>query len=262
MSTEGWSTSPQWRSTRRARRISLPKGTKASTSGTRGRAQASGMVLCLSDAPSAEAVKRIHERAGHPTTRPPRSPYRRDPPGRRHDREVVIGSRACPRRTRPQRSTGWGQRSWRPAACKLVLVGSILAAALTGCHPVRPDNQGLIAALHHGRSAEVTVQGLVVVLLPDGNGPDGPHQCFRVDLGQGVVVEVDHNLTLAPRVPVTVGSTVIVHGQFEPDPGRPVIQLHPPPDRCPRGRLDRAERPPLPVSRPSGHTEAPLGCWR
>jgi hypothetical protein len=36
------------------------------------------------------------------------------------------------------------------------------------------------------------------------------------------VVEVDHNLTLA-RVPVTVGSTVIVHGQFEPDPGRPVI---------------------------------------
>jgi hypothetical protein len=38
------------------------------------RAQASGMVFCLSDAPSAEAVKRIHERAGHPTTRPPRCP--------------------------------------------------------------------------------------------------------------------------------------------------------------------------------------------
>ena len=27
---------------------------------------ASGMVFCLSEAPSAEAVKRIHERAGHP----------------------------------------------------------------------------------------------------------------------------------------------------------------------------------------------------
>jgi hypothetical protein len=27
---------------------------------------ASGMVFCLSDAPSAEAVQRIHERAGHP----------------------------------------------------------------------------------------------------------------------------------------------------------------------------------------------------
>ncbi|MBW8798693.1 MAG: SCO4226 family nickel-binding protein [Streptomyces sp.] len=27
---------------------------------------ASGKVYCLSDAPSAEAVKRVHERAGHP----------------------------------------------------------------------------------------------------------------------------------------------------------------------------------------------------
>ena len=27
----------------------------------------SGMVFCLSEAPDAEAVKRIHERAGHPT---------------------------------------------------------------------------------------------------------------------------------------------------------------------------------------------------
>jgi hypothetical protein len=27
----------------------------------------SGLVWCLSDAPDAEAVKRIHERAGHPT---------------------------------------------------------------------------------------------------------------------------------------------------------------------------------------------------
>jgi hypothetical protein len=27
----------------------------------------SGLVFCLSQAPSAEAVKRIHERAGHPT---------------------------------------------------------------------------------------------------------------------------------------------------------------------------------------------------
>jgi hypothetical protein len=27
----------------------------------------SGLVFCLSEAPSSEAVKRIHERAGHPT---------------------------------------------------------------------------------------------------------------------------------------------------------------------------------------------------
>jgi hypothetical protein len=28
---------------------------------------ATGLVFCLSEAPNAEAVKRIHERAGHPT---------------------------------------------------------------------------------------------------------------------------------------------------------------------------------------------------
>ena len=59
--------------------------------------------------------------------------------------------------------------------------------------------------------------------LADSNGQDGPHERFQVDLGGGVVVEVDHNLTLAPRVPVAIGATVTVHGQFEPDPGHPVI---------------------------------------
>jgi hypothetical protein len=85
----------------------------------------------------------------------------------------------------------------------MLLLGSILAIAalLSGCHPAKPDNQPVIAALHRGRAAEVTVQGPVVGLLPDGNGPDGPHQRFRVGLGQRVVVEVDHNLTLAPRQP-------------------------------------------------------------
>ena len=104
------------------------------------------------------------------------------------------------------------------------LVAALAAAALlAGCHAATPDNQALVRALRAGRPAEVTVQGRVVALLPDGNGADGPHQRFRVDLGGGVAVEVDHNLTLAPRVPVAVGGTVVVHGQFEPDPGRPVI---------------------------------------
>jgi len=36
-------------------------------------------------------------------------------------------------------------------------------------------------------------------------------------------VEVAYNLSLAPRVPVQVGDIVSVHGQFNPDPGRPNI---------------------------------------
>jgi len=68
------------------------------------------------------------------------------------------------------------------------------------------------------------VQGRVTALLPDGLGADGPvtHQRFDLEV-DGHRVEVDHNLTLAPRVPLTVGETVVVRGQFEPDPGHPVI---------------------------------------
>jgi Protein of unknown function (DUF3465) len=115
-------------------------------------------------------------------------------------------------------------RVWRATGPALALLVAVAAAALlAGCRPATPDNGALRADLRAGRPGEVTVRGLVVALLPDGAGPDGPHQRFRLDLGQQVTVEVDHNLTLAPRVPVAVGSTVVVHGQFEPDPGRPVI---------------------------------------
>jgi hypothetical protein len=103
-------------------------------------------------------------------------------------------------------------------------VAALCAALLVGCggEPA-VDNGALRSALAAGQTTEVTVQGRVVQLLRDGNGFDGPHQRFRLDLGGGVVVEVDHNLTLAPRVPLAPGATVTVHGEFAPDPGRPVI---------------------------------------
>jgi Protein of unknown function (DUF3465) len=113
----------------------------------------------------------------------------------------------------------------RPAGAALAL-GLAAAAAwvglLSACGGATVDNAELRSALAAGRTEEVTVQGRVVELLPDGNGVDGPHQRFRLDAG-GVVVEVDHNLTLAPRVPLADGATVTVHGEFAPDPGHPVI---------------------------------------
>ena len=93
---------------------------------------------------------------------------------------------------------------------------------LVACGEPTVDNAALRSALDAGSTAEVTVQGRVVALLSDGNGADGPHQRFDLDVS-GVVVEVDHNLTLAPRVPLGVGDTVTVHGEFAPDPGHPVI---------------------------------------
>lgn len=99
------------------------------------------------------------------------------------------------------------------------LVAGVL---LTACGQPSVDNAALRAALAANQTTEVTVQGRVVDVLPDGNGSDGPHERFDVDVG-GVVVEVDHNLTLAPRVPVHAGDVVTLHGEFAPDPGHPVI---------------------------------------
>jgi Protein of unknown function (DUF3465) len=85
------------------------------------------------------------------------------------------------------------------------------------------DNRAFDAALAAGRPAEVTVQGRVTAVLADsGDLGLGPHQRFDLEV-DGAHVEVDHNLTLAGRVPVAAGSAVVVHGQFEPDPGHPVI---------------------------------------
>lgn len=98
----------------------------------------------------------------------------------------------------------------------------LLAWLLAGCGDPQPDNHALVAAIAAGRPAEVTVQGRVVQVLADEEGPEGRHERFRLQVA-GQVVEVDHNLTLAPRAPVVVGATAIVHGQFEPDPGHPVI---------------------------------------
>jgi hypothetical protein len=94
---------------------------------------------------------------------------------------------------------------------------------LTGCAAsARVDNPAFLHDLASHKSAEVTVQGTVTLLLPDSSGPSGPHQSFEIEVA-GQLVEVDHNLTLAPRVPLTIGDQVIVHGQFNPDPGHPDI---------------------------------------
>jgi hypothetical protein len=98
----------------------------------------------------------------------------------------------------------------------------VAALLLAGCGDPSPDNPAFVHDLASAHAAEVTVRGAVTTLLPDSNGPDGPHEDFDVDVA-GHAVEIDHNLTLAPQVPVRVGDVVVIHGQFEPDPGHPVI---------------------------------------
>jgi hypothetical protein len=103
-----------------------------------------------------------------------------------------------------------------------LVVITVLAVGLAGCGDPRANNPGFVHDLISAKAAEVTVQGTVTKLLPDSNGPDGPHEDFDISVS-GYTVEIDHNLTLAPRVLVQPGDVVEIHGQFEPDPGDPVI---------------------------------------
>jgi hypothetical protein len=97
----------------------------------------------------------------------------------------------------------------------------VVATTLAACDDV--DNAAFDSAYRSMTAAEVTVRGMVTTLLPDAPaGADGPHERFDVSV-DGISVEVDHNLDLAQRVPVAVGSIVVIHGQFEADPGHPVI---------------------------------------
>jgi hypothetical protein len=101
------------------------------------------------------------------------------------------------------------------------LVALLVLGALAACHDV--DNAAFDSAYHSMNAAEVTVRATVSAILPDSPaGADGPHQRFDVAL-DGVSVEIDHNLDLAQRVPVARGDVVVIHGQFEPDPGHPLI---------------------------------------
>lgn len=101
-------------------------------------------------------------------------------------------------------------------------VAAIVVALLCACGSA-VDNAAFDSAYRDHQAVEVTVQGTVTDTFADAPAhADGPHQRFDVSV-DGATVEIDHNLDLAPRVPVRDGDTVVIHGQFEPDPGHPVI---------------------------------------
>jgi hypothetical protein len=85
-----------------------------------------------------------------------------------------------------------------------------------------PDDQGLHQDIVNGtRGAEVTFDATV------SNDPveSGGHERFEVKATTGEVLEVDHNTTLAPSVPIHAGDQLIIHGQLYIDPG-PRIGVH------------------------------------
>jgi len=84
------------------------------------------------------------------------------------------------------------------------------------------DNAGLAADITQGKSgAEVTFDAVVASEPVDSGG----HERFTVTAADGRVIEVDHNNSLAPEVPVHTGAHVLIRGQLYIDPG-PRIGVH------------------------------------
>ncbi|MGH7498262.1 MAG: DUF3465 domain-containing protein [Gemmatimonadales bacterium] len=88
-------------------------------------------------------------------------------------------------------------------------------AAASGDEARSTGNDGLMAAVRsHGRGRLVTVRAPVVRLLADDR--EGTlHQKFLLRVNDSLTVLVAHNLTLAGRVPISLGDTVVVSGEYE-----------------------------------------------
>jgi hypothetical protein len=80
----------------------------------------------------------------------------------------------------------------------------------------QPNDQGLHNDLVNGTSgAEVTFDATVLSDPVESGG----HERFEVKDTTGETLEIDHNTSLAPSVPIHAGDQVIIHGQLYIDPG-------------------------------------------
>jgi hypothetical protein len=94
---------------------------------------------------------------------------------------------------------------------------ALVAALLVACGgSAQADDAAIVADFHnHQSNIEVTAEGSVVRLLPDRTSSTGTHEQFIIKLSSGdLTIEVEHNITIAPRVPVALGDHVIVHGEY------------------------------------------------
>jgi hypothetical protein len=107
----------------------------------------------------------------------------------------------------------------RPALAALAVL-VIAASACGGRDAV--DDQGLHQDILNSTSgAEVTFDATLLTDPVESGG----HERFEVKAATGESLEVDHNTSLAPSVPVHSGDAVIIHGQLYIDPG-PRVGVH------------------------------------
>lgn len=108
---------------------------------------------------------------------------------------------------------------------------AVVAFALTACSSTssdQPDNLAAINAIQTHRSGqEVTIEGTVAQPPRFSKGPTGRHEDFILEVSSGTgeqqLIQVAHNIDIAPEVPVDEGTDVIVHGELDIDRSGPVI---------------------------------------
>jgi hypothetical protein len=103
---------------------------------------------------------------------------------------------------------------------RVLLLLALVAIACGGRDA--PDDQALHQDIVNDASgAEVTFDATVL------NDPveSGGHERFEVKAPTGEMLEVDHNITLAPAVPAHAGDHLVIHGQLYIDPG-PRVGIH------------------------------------
>ena len=106
------------------------------------------------------------------------------------------------------------RRAW------VVLAVALVVVACGGRET--PNDQGLHQdVVNNSNGAQVTFDATVV------NDPveSGGHERFEVKTTTGETLEVDHNTTLAPSVPLHAGDHLVIHGELYIDPG-PRIGVH------------------------------------
>jgi hypothetical protein len=105
---------------------------------------------------------------------------------------------------------------------RFAIVLAVLLVQMACGERATPDDQTLHQDVVNGTNgAEVTFDATVL------NDPvqSGGHERFNVKATTSETLEIDHNTTLAPYVPVKSGDAVVVHGQLYIDPG-PHLGVH------------------------------------
>jgi hypothetical protein len=100
------------------------------------------------------------------------------------------------------------------------LLLTVLCAKLAACSiaPPQADNARAMSDIAaHDTRAEEVVEGTVLRVLPNSNGPSGLHERFIVDVrgnGTSIALYVTDNISVGQIAPLHAGDHVVVKGEL------------------------------------------------